>query len=296
MAKAVEQMTYGVSSIESALLHQRRGHPERKRSVPLSCMENSRSLQFSQFLPNEFDGLCQLLSTVFQTSSEELARLYQQLDSTFDEDGWPPHHVDRKFFESQDGQFQEIYEQSPSVAVDLPSLLETHDGSQDKPTIVVLGQDSKSGQSHQDISLGTPYGLHHKGSREQLKSTKLYFEMIQVLMKLGYRVYLTDVFKVWVCNPQRPYCGIRLPKADRDKFVEILERELSIVKPVAVVTWGNPSADIARNLKFPHHPFPHPSSAAGGAWKKLMDKSPTYANKLAYWKSSVTRVLTRYPQ
>jgi len=256
-------------------------------------MENSIRLQFSKFLPCEFECLCRLLSSVFHTSPGELAGLYQQLDSTFDEDGWPSHHVARSFFKSQDHQFQEIYEQSPSIAVDLPALLETDDGRQNKPTVVVLGQDSKGNQSHQNISIGTPYGLHHKGSREQLKRTKLYFEMVQALMSLGYRVYLTDVYKVWVCNPERLYRGIRLPKADRDGFLAILKSELSVMEPVAVVSWGNPSAAIVGKLDvaYPHLRFPHPSGAANGAWKKLMGESPNYANKLAYWKSSVNQAL-----
>lgn len=256
-------------------------------------MENSSSLQFSKFRSHEFETLCQLLSSVFKTSPKALASLYQQLDSTFYDEGWPPHHIARNFFESQDCQFQSLYERSPSIAVDLPCLLELHEGRQNKPTIVVLGQDPKSGQSHQDISIGTPYGLHHEGSRNHLTRTKLYFEMLQVLMRLGYRVYLTDVFKVWVCNPQRRYYGIRLPKADRDRFLAILESELSMMEPVAVVTWGNPSAEIVSNLNVSHHlRFPHPSGAANGIWKTLMGKSPSYANKLGYWKSSVNQVLS----
>lgn len=256
-------------------------------------MTKSSALKFSKFRPNELQEVCRLLSSVFQTSPDKLTELYVQLDSTLEDAGWPPHFVSRDFFCTRDGHFQSVYEQSPAIAVDLPSLLELSDGVQEKPTIVLLGQDPKSNQSYDRISLGTPYGLHHKGSREQLTNTKLYFKMIQVLMELGYRVYLTDIFKVWICNPQRLYSGMTLPKADRDKFLDILEAELDIMNPTAVVTWGKPSARSIKDLEVDLHlEFPHPSGAANKAWKELLGgQSPTHANKLAYWESSVNQVL-----
>lgn len=262
-------------------------------------MKTSQGIQFSEFRANEFERLCQLLSSIFQTSCEELAETYQNIRSTFEEDGWPLHFTNRDFFQSQDSHFQKICQDSPSIAVDLPSILELRNGDQNKPTIAVLGQDPKSGQSHKQISVGTPYGLHHKGSRECLKTTKLYFEMIQVLMRAGYRVYLTDLFKTWVCDPQRPYYGIKLPQVDRGRFLGILESELMLTKPVAVVSWGKPSENTAREIVEKleiglHLNFPHPSGAANGTWKKLMGKPPSYANKLAYWESSVKQALCNH--
>ncbi|PMB15508.1 hypothetical protein CEN48_06155 [Fischerella thermalis CCMEE 5282] len=58
--------------------------------------------------------------------------------------GSPPHFVRRDFFKSQHQNFQKIYETSPSIAIDLPSLFELDNGINDKPTIVILGQDPKS--------------------------------------------------------------------------------------------------------------------------------------------------------
>jgi hypothetical protein len=256
-------------------------------------MDNSQNLQFSKFRHDELEQLCQLLSSVFNTSFEELAGLYQGIASNFDDEGWPPpHFTSRSFFQSKDLDFQKIYEKSPSVAVDLPSLLELNNGNPDKPTIVVIGQDPKSDQSHDDISVGTPYGLHHKGSRTILAKTKLYFDMIDVLMRMGYRVYLTDVFKIWVCDPQRPYCGIDLPDIDKNRFLEILQSEIAIVEPAAIITWGKPSENVTRNMKADLRlSFPHPSGAANGAWKKLIGQSPTRASKLAYWQSAMTQAL-----
>ncbi|MBW4690664.1 MAG: hypothetical protein KME27_02735 [Lyngbya sp. HA4199-MV5] len=179
------------------------------------------------------------------------------------------------------------------IAVDIPSLFELDDGVNDKPTVVILGQDSKSDQDHERVRLGTPYGLHHKGSREILKRTKLYFEMITTLLDLGYRVYLTDIYKVWVCDPNRPYYGVTLPRVDQKRFLSTLKSELLMMSPVALVTWGKESANsiIETNLGIKHLNFPHPSGAANGTWKRLMNQSPTYDNKLAYWNSVIFREL-----
>ena len=237
--------------------------------------------------------VCQLLCSVFQTTPEKLKALYQKLDDSFEEDGWPLQFAPREFFQSKNSSFQKnIYEKSPSIAIDLPSFLEWDDGNKQKPTIVLLGQDSKGNQDHEDISIGTPYGLHHKGSREKLTNTKLYFDMVRVLLDLGYRVYLTDIFKVWVCNPEKRYAGSHLPKEDKTSFLEILEREIAAVNPVKVITWGNNSWNAIRNTNISQTlSFPHPSGAANGAWKKLLGQSPTNENKLRYFKKGVQQSL-----
>jgi len=251
------------------------------------------SLSFSNFNDQEFDILAELLCNVFKTTKSELAELYQNIIDDFSKKGWPHHFVERHFFQSEDRDFCETYKRSPVIAVDLPSLFELDDGINNKPTVVILGQDSKSDQDHEKVRLGTPYGLHHKGSREVLKRTKLYFEMITTLLNLGYRVYLTDIYKVWVCDPNRPYYGIKLPRVDQERFLSTLKSELLMMNPAALVTWGIESANSVTDIDLGilHLKFPHPSGAANGAWRILMNQSPTYANKLAYWDSVVSREL-----
>lgn len=253
------------------------------------------NLTFSKFKTQEFDSISGLLCEIFDTTRSELELLYKEVINDFDEDGWPPHFVRRDFFKSQYKDFQKIYEISPSIAIDLPSLFELDNGINDKPTIVILGQDPKSDQDSKQIGLGTPYGLHHKGSREILGRTKLYFEMILALLNLGYRVYLTDVYKVWVCDPNRPYYGVKLPRVDQEKFTSTLKVEILAMAPVALVTWGKESANSVKtlDLNIQHLIFPHPSGAANGTWKKLMNQSPTHENKLAYWSSEISKVLPK---
>ncbi|MCU0569431.1 MAG: uracil-DNA glycosylase family protein [Oculatellaceae cyanobacterium Prado106] len=254
------------------------------------------NLAFSQFKEQEFDAVSKLLCGLFDTTKSDLESLYKGIVDDFSKDWWLPHFVHRNFFKSEHQEFQKIYEQSPSIAVDLPSIFELDDGIDDKPTIVILGQDSKSDQhSKGKIHLGTPYGLHHRGSRERLGRTKLYFEMISALLTLGYRVYLTDVYKVWVCDPNAPYNGIKLPRVDQDRFISVLKSEVLAMNPIALVTWGKDSSDSVKaiDLKIQHLSFPHPSGAANGAWKKLMNQSPTFKNKLAYWSFEISKALSQ---
>ena len=252
------------------------------------------TLLFSQFTTQEFEAISEILSTVFVTSNAELKNLYQKMSNDFNKDDWPPQFVDRKFFQSGNEDFREICYESPVITVDLPSIFELDNGISNKPTLVIVGQDSKSEQDSEQIRIGTPYGLHHKDSRENLNRTKLYFEMICVLLKLGYRVYLTDIYKVWVCNPNRPYYGKKLPKVDRERFIIILRSELHLLEPTALITWGREScSSISQlNLDIPHLSFPHPSGAANGTWKKLIGQSPTHANKIAYFQSEIAKFLS----
>jgi len=256
-------------------------------------MTTATQLLFSRFKAQESEQLYPLLCSVFATTPATLVDLYQALDSTFEQPGWPLHFAPRNFFESAKSEFRALYDRSPVIAVDLPSLLEWDNGRSDKPTIAIVGQDSKNNRDHEQVVIGTPYGLHHKGSRETLKRTKLYFDMVQVLLALGYRVYLTDLFKVWVCDPARPYEGLKLPVVDQQRFLSLIKPELAVVQPVAVVTWGRVAGKAVEQLQLEiqHLSFIHPGGAAGGAWKELLGQSPTAFNKLAYWRTTIIQAL-----
>ena len=85
----------------------------------------------------------------------------------------------------------------------------------------------------------------------------------------------------------------KLPRKDQARFFYLLEQELQAFEPKALITWGSEAAASASRLNFnmPHIPFLHPSGAAGGAWKKLLNASPTEANKFEYWKSEIAKNL-----
>lgn len=254
-------------------------------------MQTSAHLLFCNFKSQELEQISQLLCSVFETNSENLVKVYQDINSTFYQPGWPLHFVGREFFCSVDKVFRSTYHNSPIVSVDLPSLIELDDGQDDKPTIAIIGQDSKNDGDNDRLVIGTPYGLHHRGSREELRRTKMYFEMILSLLRFGFRVYLTDLFKIWICNPERRYVGIKLPNGDQQRFIQLIKPELAVIKPVAVVTWGKVSGNAVEQLKLDvkHVNLPHPSGAANGAWKNLIGKCPTDLNKLMYWEMVIAR-------
>jgi hypothetical protein len=68
-------------------------------------MVNAKKLIFSNFRSQEFETICQLLSSVFKTTSKELTEHYQALGQTFNQNGWPPHFAPRSFFQSKDDSF-----------------------------------------------------------------------------------------------------------------------------------------------------------------------------------------------
>lgn len=263
-----------------------------------SATSDNNALQFCQFSSQELTQLHDILLPVFQMNMDEIEHQYANLRSTFDCCMWPPikDSIPRSCFESKDIEFRETYQKSPCVAIDLPSTFELGSISSikgEKPTVFIVGQDPKSDRDSQNISLGTPYGLQYRGCREEFWRTKRYFEMIQVLLKWGYKVYLTDIFKVWVCNPAKPYTRRKLPKVDQKRFLDVLKSEIETIKPEKIITWGRESEKVINSLSIEAHiNFPHPSGAANGAWKKLLNgKSPTQTNKLEYWKSSLEKVL-----
>ena len=104
--------------------------------------------------------------------------------------------------------------------------------------------------------------MHSKFCREEYYKTKLYFDLIKVLLDEGYRVYLTDIFKVWVSEADKDK-AISLSKQDYHRFTNVLRAELEIFNPIAVITWGTVASKAFKSidLDFKHLESPHPSSA-----------------------------------
>ena len=239
--------------------------------------------RFCQFKPDELEQLSRLLSSVFETSFAELVTLYLAMAQDLEKPNYPIPFVKRGFFRSSEPSFQEIYHASSVVSVDLPSVWELDNGVLDKPTVVLIGQDPKMRHSFTDLVIGTPYGLHHKDTRA--KET-LAWAMIREVIELGFRVYLTDIYKLWVCNPTSPYSGNPLSREDQARFLSIVKQEVSLQNPMAVMTWGRQAERTIQDLTLPckHLTTPHPSSSANGTWAKLIG-SAADANKLRYWRN-----------
>jgi hypothetical protein len=246
---------------------------------------------FSQFNPDEFESLHRELSKVFHISQGILRDLYEVMRQEFEIEGYPPDRtLPRSIFHSHNEEFQKRYDEALVIGVDIPSILERNDDVSNKKTIVIIGQDPlrKSDKRVEEIGIATPYALHLKSCREQHRSTRLYFDLIKVLLDEGYRVYLTDIFKIWVSQPDKDK-GIKLSKQDRDRFIQVLEAELRIFEPLAIITWGGAASSKVRkmSLETKHLALTHPSGAACGTWRRILDKPATRENKIEFWKQKV---------
>lgn len=246
---------------------------------------------FSQFKSDEFEALHRELSKIFYISQETLQGFYAVMREEFEIEGYPPDRtLPRSIFHSDNETFQKRYNEALVIGVDIPSILERNDDDSSKKTIVIIGQDPlrKSDKRVEEIGIATPYALHLKSCREQHRSTRLYFDFIKVLLDEGYRVYLTDIFKIWISKPDNDQ-GIGLSKKDRDRFIHILEVELKIFEPLAIITWGRKASNTFRDIGLVPKTleFPHPSGAANGTWQELMCKPATRENKIDYWKQKV---------
>jgi len=260
----------------------------------LNQIEVMSNYLFSQFKANEFEDLHQVLSKVLDIPQDQLKSLYEMMQQEFELDYWPPEPtLPRSIFQPDDGSFQKCYEEAFIIGVDIPSLLEKKDDNPNKKTIAILGQDPLRSKPERvkDIMIGTPYGLHLKKCRDEWR-TKQYFDLVKVLLDEGYRIYLTDIFKVWVSKADCDR-GIHLNERDRIRFIQVLKSELEIFQPLAVITWGKEASNAMKgiNLETKHLDFPHPSGAANGAWSKLMGKPATQENKVHFWREKVLSCL-----
>lgn len=248
---------------------------------------------FSEFSPDEKHNLWLLLQNVFHLSEDDFTAFYRDIKRNFNVPGWE--HKQwwlREAFSPSTPSFQDQYQHSPVIGVDLPCTFELDNNVSQKPTIAIIAQDSlrKVDKRVEAIEVGTPFGLEHIECRTQLW-TKLYMQLVDVLVQLGYRVYLTDLIKIWVSDGTTK--GLPLPKVDRERFAKLITKEMAAFQVEAVLTWGNPAAQSVRNLHLNtrHLAFPHPSGANNGYWAKQMDLPATWANKLAYFQARVQQEL-----
>jgi hypothetical protein len=251
---------------------------------------------FSNFIDNEFDKLHEGLSEVFDIQKKDLESKYNKYKEEFESSDSSCQTFPRNIFNSCDKKFQAKYNEAFSIGVDIPSLFEIKNNSLKKKPIIIVGQDPlrRKEKRFEDIDIATPYALHSKDCREKYKNTRLYFNLIKILMQEGYRVYLTDIFKIWVSDVNDTKKNISLPKEDRIRFSKVLKAELDIFDPLAVITWGKKSEKIVSefNFKMNHLCFPHPSGAAKWYLAKEMKKAATDENIKEYWKETVLEYLS----
>jgi len=262
------------------------------------------ALLFSYFKSSELERLSKTLAATFQFNETELPNQYARwrvLLNSSEKGGFPDVEEIALRFQSSDPKFQQFLEASQLVGVDLPSLLEHDNGNESKPTVMLVAQDPFRTTPKDGISLATPFALHSKGAREFHEGCRRAFKMVRVVLDLGYRVYLTDAWKIWVE-------GKTLPPGDRRRFIDVLASEIEIFQPAAIITWGGKAQNAIAQVHSKKQPLiasPHFSGAANGKWCELLkemkeqgkfkdwDGRTSDAAKYRWWCEAIHAVLPK---
>lgn len=175
--------------------------------------------------------------------------------------------------------YSEMLKDCSAIGVDLPTWYNMN--SQQKK-IMFIAQDplrskdyygGKKGSKYicNDIILSSPFGTHDKIYRES-RFGKLYFSIFQELISQDYGVYLTDINKFYVGVKSTSFKSSQL----KDDFQKMLEKEIEIIKPDLIVTFGGlPTRFFSQgkswswfesfeSKEFKILPMVHPSPAARG--------------------------------
>jgi hypothetical protein len=243
---------------------------------------------FSRFSDPEFNNLTQIISQVF-TPQIDLKEFYDVAKNDFNTPEWGHKQWRlRSVFTSSDPVFQTKYQNSPVIGIDLPSLFELNNEEDEKTTIAIIAQDPlrKVEKFVEDIETGTPFGLEKLDARNKLW-TNIYMQMIDVLLELNVRVYLSDLLKLWVASSANG--NLILPGVDQKRFKDLIPQELNNVKAQIIITFGKTASDTVKslNLKERHIDFPHPSRSNNGGFTRRTGMKATNENKVNYFRQQI---------
>lgn len=240
---------------------------------------------FARFSDTEFNNLTQIISQVF-TPQTDLKAFYDAAIDDFDKPGWEHKQWrPRSVFTSSDPEFQTKYQNSPIIGIDLPSVFELDNGTDEKPTVAIIAQDPLRSIEDERIEIATPFGLEKLESRKN-RQTKIYMQMIDVLLELNVRVYLTDLLKLWVARGTR---SENLPNIDKNRFKDLIPQELNNVKATMIITFGQPAKQAVEslNLNVRHISIPHPSGANNRDFINKSGMRATNENKVIYFRQQI---------
>lgn len=157
-----------------------------------------------------------------------------------------------------------------AIGLDLPTWFNIQSSN---PRIMLIAQDplrsSKWYGECQDAILSSPFGLHDATHRANARGGKMVYELINKLVSAGNGVYLTDARKYFIYDHKTSdkYADTR-----KTEYVDILKKEIEIVKPALCVCLGNRAGSIMYDvvtqnpeLLISYITLPHLSGAARGA-------------------------------
>jgi uracil-DNA glycosylase len=124
------------------------------------------------------------------------------------------------------------------LGIDLPCWI---DWSTSKPKLMIIGRDpQRNAQKQEGLIIGSPYSLVSKGGRIAKNN---YWNFIKPLIE-KHRVYITDIYKLFISNPIDKVNKLRgLPI-----HFEIFKEELQLIKPDTIITIGKDAADAIKKF------------------------------------------------
>ncbi len=140
------------------------------------------------------------------------------------------------------GDFAELKKESiRTVGIDFPILLKK---GKDRPLLMVCALDPRRDESSETTSLisdWVPFSTIKNPDSETKYSEKENLRFFHILLET-YDLYITDIFKVFYRK------GTQLSNSDssytrKDVHKKLLDQEINVVKPNAIVTLGNTSRD-----------------------------------------------------
>jgi hypothetical protein len=239
------------------------------------------------------DKLPQILSTAFGITEDEIKEWYQTIINSFNAntaDSYSGFHYVDKFYSIpfSTESARQNWAAATLIGIDLPVELST--GTNDQERIVIIGidplrkrKDFPKEVSNEKLIIGTPYALHSSFYRNDEHRTKIYCKVIQNLVERNFKVYLTDIFKVWMSNSTDEKYKYSL----HQEFAlsnEVLKQELETISPIKIILFGRFVEDYTRplikSLGFIDRiiSLPHPSGANRN-WNKLPKEERSFQGK-----------------
>lgn len=141
-----------------------------------------------------------------------------------------------------------------------------------------------------DAILSTPFGLHSKEWRSKGNGGGLFYRLVERLVNEGFGVYLTDCRKYFVYDHKT---SDNYSKGKKEKYVNILRKEIELIKPTLIICVGKSARDLCADIKDEKiqslfkGKLPHLSGLGRGAIKKSFEIEGKATNEIvteAYFK------------
>ena len=150
-----------------------------------------------------------------------------------------------------------------AIGMDLPTWFNI----QDNTHIMIVAQDPLRSNKWYgecfDAVISSPFGQQDLGHRQRANGGKMMSLLVERLVSNGYGIYLTDANKFFIHDHKTTDM---FSAAHIDVYVEIIRREIEIVKPAVIVCLGKRAEILCKRMGLSNIlALPHLSGTARGA-------------------------------